>query len=337
MHARTSPHSGTAYPIGVNVLITAAGRRTSLVRTFVDEAHRRGGRVLAADVDALAPALDFADEAIRIRHTDDGGYVDDLIAAVERYDVKLLVPTIDGELPILAAAADRFLELGCRAAVSSPRFVEVTLDKYQTGVVFGGAGIHVPWSWLPPIGSAVALPDRVFTKPRRGSASQDQYQVEREGLHGVLPLVEDPIVQEVLNGPEITIDALIDFEGRPIHYVPRYRIRTLGGESVQGVTLQHEEGTERWIERVLRISARLGGMGPLTIQAFESTKGLVLSEINPRFGGGYPLAFAAGGTYAAWLMDMVAGTAVDPRLGAYEPGVYMTRYNVEHFTRATRW
>lgn len=321
----------------MNVLITAAGRRTSLVRTFVDEAHRRGGRVFAADVDALAPALDFADEAIRIRHTDDAGYVDDLLATVQRHDIKLVVPTIDGELPILARAADRFLEIGCRAAVSSPRFVDVTLDKYQTGVVFGGAGIHVPWSWLPPIDSAIELPRRVFAKPRRGSASQDQYHVDRERLGGVLPLVGDPIVQEVLGGPEITIDALLDFDGQPIHYVPRYRIRTLGGESVQGVTLQHDEATESWIERVLRISSRLGGRGPLTIQAFQSDAGLILSEINPRFGGGYPLALAAGGSYAAWLIDMVAGIPVQPRLRAYESGVYMTRYNVEQFTRATRW
>jgi len=320
-----------------HVLITAAGRRTSLVRSFVEEAHRRHARVFAGDVDALAPALDLADEAIRLVPTDDPAYIADLLATVERHGIRLVIPTIDADLPILAGHCLTFLQLGCRVAVSSPSFIETTLDKHQTGVVFGGAGVHVPWSWLPPMVPNSNLPERVFAKPRRGSASQDQFHVAREELDGVLPLVPDPIVQEVLIGSEITIDALFDFEGQPIHYVPRYRLRTLGGESVQGVTLEHDERIETWIERLLAVCSRLGAIGPLTIQAFETGGGLILSEINPRFGGGFPLAHAAGGTYAAWLLDMVEGHAVAPRLRVYEPGLYMSRYNVEHFTRQLRW
>ena len=81
-------------------------------------------------------------------------------------------------------------------------------------------------------------------------------------------MVPDPIVQEVLTGPEITIDALLDLEGRPLHYVPRRRIRTLGGESIQGVTLDHDPALEPWIVRVLERSAEMGAAGPLTLQAF---------------------------------------------------------------------
>jgi carbamoyl-phosphate synthase large subunit len=324
-------------PRHMNVLITAAGRRTSLVRGFVEAAHQRGGLVHAGDVDGLAPALYLADNAVRIRHTDDPAYVDDLLDVVERHGIGLIIPTIDAELLILARNQDAFAARDCHIAVSAPSFVEVTLDKHQTGATFGGAGIHVPWSWLPPIDDDAGLPTRVFAKPRRGSASQDQYLVAREELAGVLPLVVDPIVQEVLRGAEITIDALLDLEGRPIHFVPRFRIRTLGGESVQGVTLDHDDRVEGWIERVLRLCSRLGAAGPLTIQAFDTAKGLVLSEINPRFGGGYPLAEAAGGTYARWLLDMVEGKEIQPRLRAYESGVYMTRYYVEHFTRKPAW
>jgi len=321
----------------MNVLITAAGRRTSLVLAFADEAHQRGGIVVAADVDPLAPALYLADEAVRTRRTDDPDYITDLLDLVERHAIKLVIPTIDADLPILAGAVSAFQERGCRVAISSATFVDVTIDKHQTGVEFGGAGIHVPWSWLPPVDHPEDLPALVFAKPRRGSASQDQYLVAREDLAGILPLVHEPIIQEVLGGPEITIDALLDLEGQPIHYVPRFRLRTLGGESVQGVTLDRDELTDAWIERMLRLCSRLGAVGPLTIQAFQTGQGLVLSEINPRFGGGLPLALAAGGSYSTWLLDMVEGRQVEPRLGAYESGLYMTRYNVEHFTRHPKW
>jgi carbamoyl-phosphate synthase large subunit len=85
------------------------------------------------------------------------------------------------------------------------------------------------------------------------------------------------------------------------------------------------------------VCSTLGAAGPLTIQAFLTPQGPVLLEVNPRFGGGFPLALAAGGTYPAWLLDMVAGVPVEPRLRAYEPGVYMTRHYVERFETRPKW
>jgi carbamoyl-phosphate synthase large subunit len=320
-----------------NVFVATAGRRTSLVRAFATETHERAGRVFAGDVDPLAPALYVADEAVRTRPTTDPDYVAGLLDAVNREAIVLLVPTIDTDLPILAANQAVFMAAGCLVAVSEPGFIAVTRDKRETGGAFGAAGIRVPTSWVPPLPPLAELPERVFVKPRGGSASQDAYLVARANLEAIIGLVPNPVVQEVLTGDEITIDALVDFAGRPIHYVPRRRIRTLGGESVEGVTLEHDSTLETWIERVLDISSDLGARGPLTLQAFLTPDGPVLSEINARFGGGFPLALAAGGAYPAWLLDMVEGVPVTPRLREYEPGLYMTRHHVELFMRTPRW
>jgi carbamoyl-phosphate synthase large subunit len=321
----------------VNVLVAAAGRRSSLVRAFVTAAHARGGTVLAGDVDGLAPALYLADRAVRTLGNGDPGFLADLVGIVERYGIGLLVPTIDTDLPVLAAGREAFEAVGCRLAVSSASFVATTLDKVTTGATFGAAGVAVPQSWVPPIDAPADLPATVFVKPRQGSASKDTYQIATDDLDRILGIVPDPVVQEVLTGPEITIDALLGLDGRPIHFVPRIRIKTLGGESVQGVTLDHDDAIETWIERVLDVCAASGAIGPLTLQAFLTPTGPVLSEINARFGGGFPLALEAGGDYPAWLLDMVAGRPVEPRLRAYEPGVYMTRSHVEHFTRRPLW
>jgi len=320
-----------------NVLVLAAGRRTSLVRAFSEAAHERGGQVVAADVDGLAPALVMADEAVRSLRTDDPGYVDDVLATTVRRGIGLVIPTIDTDLPILAREQARFAAVGCRVAISTPAFVDVTQDKYRTGLTFGALGIAVPRSWIPPLPPLSELPERAFVKPRAGSASQDAFRVERDELATILGRVADPIVQELLQGPEITIDALLDLRGRPIHYVPRRRIRTLGGESVQGVSLDHDPAFESWIEGILERCRGLGAIGPLTLQAFRTPEGPVLSEINARFGGGFPLALAAGADYPRWLLAMVAGDTVEPRLRAYEPGLFMTRYHVEHFTRRPLW
>lgn len=322
---------------GPTVLVLAAGRRTSLVSAFVDATRRRGGRVIAGDVDALAPALFLADAAIQLPPTGDARYLPELLTLVRAHAVRLIVPTIDTDLPVVAAATAKFADAGCQVAVSSPEFVQITIDKENTGVAFGGVGIAVPDSWLPPLEDVDRLPERLVVKPRRGSASQDVYRIDRTELASVLGLVPDPIIQEELDGPEITIDALLDLEGRPIHYVPRRRIRTLGGESIQGVTLEHDASIESWIEELLGICAQMGARGPLTLQAFLTARGPVLSEVNPRFGGGFPLALAAGGAYPDWLLDMIEGRSVPPRLGAYEAGLYMTRYHVERFMRSPAW
>jgi carbamoyl-phosphate synthase large subunit len=321
----------------VNVLVTSAGRRTGLVRAFVEAAHARAGRLYAADVDGLAPALYLADAALRTPSIDDRGYLDRLLEIVARHKVGLVVPTIDTDLVTLSAGRDRFEALGCRLALSSSAFVAIALDKVSTVERFGAAGIGVPRSWLPPLDRTTDLPAHLFVKPRRGSASKDAYLTPRADLDRILGLVPGPVVQEVLTGPEISIDALLDLEGRPIHYVPRIRIKTVGGESVQAVTLDHDAAVEFWIERVLDVCSGLGATGPLTIQAFLTPNGPILSEVNARFGGGFPLALAAGGAYPAWLLDMVAGVDVAPRLGRYDAGLYMTRSHVEQFLRRPHW
>lgn len=122
----------------VNVLVTAAGRRTSLVRAFVEAAHARDGLVYAADVDGLAPALYLADGAVRTLATDDPAYLADLVETVTRHSIGLLVPTIDPDLPVPAAARGSFEAVGCRLALSSESFVAIALDKFVAGATFGG-------------------------------------------------------------------------------------------------------------------------------------------------------------------------------------------------------
>jgi carbamoyl-phosphate synthase large subunit len=132
------------------------------------------------------------------------------------------------------------------------------------------------------------------------------------------------------------VDALLDFSGRPLHYVPRLRLRAVGGESIQGATLPDAE-MGSWIRGVLGTISALGGQGPITLQAFLPKSGPVFSEINPRFGGGYPLTLAAGGDYPEWLLQLLEGREVLPRLGEYRHPLYMTRSYTEIFTEAPLW
>lgn len=320
----------------MRVLITSAGRRTSLVRAFKEAAARRGWEVLAGDIDPLAPALYVADQGVYLPRVASPSYIDELLSIVRTRNVRLVVPTIDTELMPLAEAREGLLDAGCVALVSSPNAVRVFMDKWETVRFFRDHGITTPRSWLPNELKGAELPERLFVKPRKGSASKSTYRVTRENLRAVLPLVEDPIVQEYVPYPEITIDALLDLEGKPIHYVPRRRLKTVGGESVEGVTIPDDE-IRPWVVGLLEKIGALGGCGPITAQAFLSPDGPMVSEINPRFGGGFPLALAAGADYPELIMQVVEGRQVQPAIGQYRKNLFMTRYYVELILEQPLW
>lgn len=321
--------------VPLNILVTSAGRRTTLVLAFQKAARAFGYKTLVADLDPLAPACALADGAFRVPRVTAPDYIPALLRLCREQEVGVIIPTIDTELPVLARELETFRAAGVLVALSTPGFVAICGDKWKTATAFQAEQIDVPASWLPDALPA-DLPELVFVKPRDGSASQHAYPCDREQLGRMLPLVPNAIVQERLEGPEVTIDAFLAFDGRPLHFVPRERIRTLGGESIQGITLDRPE-LDGWLEQVLQACSRLGARGPVTLQAFLTRRGPVLSEINPRFGGGFPLALAAGGDYPAWILAHLRGEPLEPKLGQYRRGLYMTRYYSEIFLETLPW
>ena len=313
----------------MNILISSAGRRTSLVNAFV-EACGDSRRVIVADADPLAPALLVADDGVVVPRLDQPGFVDEMLLICERYDVGMIVPTIDTELPLYAHYRDRFESKGVMTLVSSLELIETTSSKKRTEEVFTPAGIRTPRSWGGSLGHLNDLPSELFVKPDRGSASAHTYQSSPEHLEAILALVPDPIVQERIDAIELTVDALLDLRGVPVHLVPRIRLKTVGGESVQGVTMP-DDTIREWLLRVFDVVAGLGGWGPMTVQLFLTAPEPTLVEVNPRFGGGFPLAYEAGAQYPQWILRMLDGQKLEPRLGQYRRGLFMTRSLVERF------
>lgn len=315
----------------MNVLLTSAGRRTSLLTIFQTAVHSRDGRVLAGDVDPLAAALQVADDSLLLPPIQDSEYLPTLLENVHTHGIDLIVPLIDPGLAPLTEIRDALHEEDCLPLVSSRSFLDLAFDKWSTIQHFSSEGVHTPNSWLPSNSSPKKWPDPLFVKPRRGSSSKNARRIARDEVTESSLSIEDPILQEIIDAPEITVDALFDLEGTLLHYVPRLRIRTVAGESVQGRTLPDED-FDSWLRPLLRKMGTLGAQGPITVQAFLTDPEPTLSEINPRFGGGFPLAYAAGGNYPEWILQMCSGNTPPSRLGDYTSDLYMTRAYTEWFT-----
>ena len=131
------------------------------------------------------------------------------------------------------------------------------------------------------------------------------------------------MVQSVCRGEEFSIDLFCDLESRCLNAVPRTMIESKGGESIKGMTIDDEELVE--VGRF--VSETLGLVGPANVQCFREPDGTHrVTDINPRFGGAFPLPTAAGSRYPELAIALANGERPEPRLGDYRAGLYMTRF-----------
>jgi carbamoyl-phosphate synthase large subunit len=301
----------------VVVLFTCAGQRVDIVTAF----GRAGATTLAVDVNELAPALYAADRRALVPAVGDPGYVDALRELVSAHDVRLVVPLADLDHLLLAERRD---ELGALVLLPPPGTIRLCEDKYAAHCFFGEHGVPTPSTWLPgDVPDDVTFP--VLVKPRRGFGSRHIFRAhDRRELDFFLAYTsQDSMVQRVCGGEEFSIDVFCDFDGRCLNAIPRTMIESKGGESIKGMTIRDAQ----LIDHGRRVAETMRIAGPANIQCFREPDGsLPVTDVNPRFGGGFPLPTAAGSHYPELALALAAGERPEPALGDFREGVVMTRY-----------
>lgn len=320
----------TARPDRRDVLITSASRKVLLVRAFREAIARLGGgRVLATDLSPWAVALREADGTVELPRADDAGFGDAVERLCESEGVGLVVPTRDDELPVFAGMRDRLARAGTMVLVSGAASIAACRDKVRFAQAVAAVGLDTPR--VHP-GRDVPMP--AFVKPRTGAGARHAVAVHTvEALHAATREIEamggEPVVQELIDAPEFTIDVYLDRSSRPISCIPRERIVVVGGESVVSRTVIDQDLSNATI----RLCVALGLTGHVTVQAFRTADRIAFIEVNPRFGGAANLGFAAGAPTPEFAIREARGETLTPRLGEYEPGLVMLRYAEDRFVR----
>ena len=311
----------------VNTLFTSAGRRVELLRSFRRVYATLGvsGVIVATDIDPLAPAFSEADRTYIVPPVTDGGYVVALASICKREGIGLVFPLIDPDIPVLAAHRAELEEHGARVMVVSKEAADATGDKWLTADLFTRLGIPSPRCWLPDDARSADLAFPVFLKPRFGSAGKGTFVArDRRELDFFLDYVDNPLVQELLTGPEVTSDVVCDQDGTVLSVVSRQRIEVRSGEVSKGKTVRNQEIAEHCV----RVAGALEARGPITVQCFMESTGPSFTEVNCRFGGGAPLGIAAGADSPLWLVAQAAGLPIEvPPIGSYQEGLYISRFD----------
>jgi carbamoyl-phosphate synthase large subunit len=165
----------------------------------------------------------------------------------------------------------------------------------------------------------------LLVKARQGFGSRHIYQADDPGQLAFFLAYTSvaSFVQERCLGEEFSIDVFCDLDARCLNAIPRTMILSKGGESIKGTSLRDPE----LIEYGRLVSETVGIKGPANVQCFREPDGILpVTDVNTRFGGGFPVPLAAGSRYPELALALARGESPEPRLGEFEEGVTMTRF-----------
>lgn len=307
----------------MKVLFTAIGRRVQLINHF-KEYHR----VIGVDIKDLAPAKYFVDAFYKVPRWNDKDYIDILLNICEKEKVDMIIPLFEREFILLCENREKFQAIGTTLILSDKRIIEIFNDKWESYKFFISKNIDTPKTYSKQELKKYSFP--LIIKPTDGAGSKNVFKVNNEKeLNFFIDYIENPIIQEYVEGTEYTIDVICDLKGNVISIVPRQRIEVRAGEVSKGRTVKDHVIIEKTFELCskLRIDENTKPIGPLTIQCIVDLEGNIkFIEVNPRFGGGVPLTFEAGVSYAKILEKMVKGEKVQPIIGQFKE-LTMLRYD----------
>ena len=313
----------------MNILVLSAGTRNKVVEYF-KKALDGKGKVIATDCSDLAPAIYEADESIIVPRIDAEGYLDVILNICREKKIDGVCSLIDPELSMLAAQKEAFLAVGTTPIISSAEAVETCFDKFKMYQLLIENGYKTAKSYVDKEvfyadveAGRVTYP--VFVKPVKGSASINISKVfSHKEIDVLFELYDDLLIQQYMDGTEYGADVYIDMiSGKVVSIFTKEKIKMRAGETDKSVSVKDEA----LFQLIERFAEQVGFRGIIDMDIFKIDGEYYISEVNPRFGGGYPHAYACGVNVPEQIIRNLEGKENPCTIGDYKEGIYMMKYN----------
>lgn len=313
----------------MNILILSAGTRNKIVQYFKKELQGKG-KVIATDCSELAPAIYEADKYYIVPKIDNPEYIDVILDICKQENIDTLISLIDPELSLISRNIKLFNNIGVKPIISDYDKVEMCFDKYKmyeflvkNNIKTIKTYIDIKEFYEDLENKKINLP--VFVKPIRGSASLNINKINsKEELEVIWKNNQDLIIQEYMRGQEIGADVYIDIvSNEPVAIFTKKKIKMRAGETDKSVSFKDE----KLFELICEFTRKAKFKGIIDIDIFESNGEYYISEVNPRFGGGYPHAYECGVNVPKMILNNLNNIVNEPNIGNYEENIYMMKYN----------
>lgn len=322
----------------MNLLILSCGTRDKVVEYF-KKAFAGEGKVICTDCSPYAPALYEADAHYIVPRITQEGYMDNIFDICRKENITGVLSLIDPELSLIAKHKEEFKKLGVTVIESSYELCERTLNKWEMYLWMKEHGYPCAKSYITLEAfyedlekGEISFP--VFVKPVKGSASlqiskaEDQETLELLFSHG-----EQMMIQEFMTGQEIGADVYIDLISNEIVSIfTKKKLVMRAGETDKAISFRDE----KLFMEIEKFVKENGFRGQIDIDIFEKEGMYYFSEVNPRFGGGYPHAYACGADHMILIKNNLQGKANMPQIGCYAVNKVMMKYNEIMITDAVQ-
>ena len=293
----------------MNILFTNAGRRTYLIKYALEIATTyKDINIFVSDASDLTAAF-HVDKSVKTIITpfvssNEDRYLASLLKECKNYQIDLLIPLMDFELPILSMHTELFNDCGTKVIVSTSDIVEMCLEKDKTSTFCMDHSIPYPKIYHTK-NAATQFP--LIAKKREGSGSVGLHIVSNQDELVQCFDEENDIIQDYVSGQEYGMDILNDLDGNFLHACVKKKLGMRAGETDKAETFFSRK-YELWARR---ISAATRHIGKMDVDFIETDDGEVyFIDFNPRFGGGYPFTHITGFNYLDALIKMVKGETV---------------------------
>ncbi len=315
-----------------NLLILSCGTRTLLVRYFKEYGNGIG-KVVGTDCSIYAPALYETDAYYIVPRMTEPGYLDTLLDICHREQIDAVLPLQEDELYLIASHRAIFEDAGITPIVSDAETVNLCRDKYAFYQ-------YLKQHSLPAVTSCNSfeafmqacdvgsMKFPVFIKPTHGCGSIGIQKVEHLDLLEALCKYQDSIddsyiIQNYADGEEFGADIYMDLlTGEPVSIFVKKKLRMRAGETEKSVSFRDK----KLFELIQKTIEPLKLAGPIDMDIFRIDGQYYISEINPRFGGGYPHAHNCGVNFPHLIAENIAGRANVENIGSYKEGMCMLKY-----------
>lgn len=313
----------------MNLLILSCGTRDKVVQYF-KKAFAGEGKVICTDCSPYAPALYDADSHYIVPRITELGYIDHIFDICRKENITGVLSLIDPELSLIAKHEEDFKKLGVTVIESSYELCERTLNKWEMYCWMKEHGYPCAKSYITLEAfyedlekGEICFP--VFVKPMKGSASlhiskaEDKETVELLFSHG-----EQMMIQEYMTGQEIGADVYIDLiSNEVVSIFTKKKLVMRAGETDKAISFRDE----KLFMQIEKFVKENGFRGQIDIDIFEQNGVYYFSEVNPRFGGGYPHAYACGADHMTLIKNNLAGITNMQQIGNYAVDKVMMKYN----------
>ena len=308
-----------------NVLFCCAGRRVKLLKDF-RKTLGNNGNIVVANNSKLAPALYIADKKYIVSKISDENYINEILNICEKEKIKIVCTLIDPEIQILAQNTEKFESKGIFVMAPSLNTAKLCFDKYEMFKYANSNGIRT----IKTYGSFEEFEREkakfpVFVKPRTGSGSVGAKKIEDlDSLKNEINKDQSLIIQEYMDGIDLDADVYVDsISKKVVSIFSKKKLESKIGGASKTISFKDEK-LNIFIENIV---SKFEFKGAINIDFFYKDGEYYLSEINPRFGGGYIHAYEEGIDFIKYLVNNANGIENKRSIDTYDENSIMMMYD----------